>query len=84
MEKVDVDKTKALKECIICHYHYFLDKGFQFQPDFCNECHDALMMSVNFDENGADYQCIINRISKKEAIIRVKKMKCHKFFYHHI
>ena len=75
LEKVDVDKTKASKECFICHYHYFLDKGFKFQPDFCNGCHDALMMSVNLDENailnitGVDYQCIVNRISKEKAII---------------
>ena len=35
-EKVDVsvgnsvNKTSASKECIICHYWYFLDKGFTF------------------------------------------------------
>ena len=26
----------------------FLDKEFKFQPDVCNECHDVLMMSMNF------------------------------------
>ena len=25
-----IDKTSASKECIICHYWYFLDKGFKF------------------------------------------------------
>ena len=32
------------KECDIYHYCYFLDKGFKFQPDGCNRCHNLLMM----------------------------------------
>ena len=31
----------------ICHYWYFLNKGFKFQPNICNRCHDSLMMSIN-------------------------------------
>ena len=30
---IDVNKTSASKKCIICHYWYFLDKVFKFQPD---------------------------------------------------
>ena len=30
-ESIDVNKTSASKECNICHYFYFLDKGFKFQ-----------------------------------------------------
>ena len=41
-EGIGVNKTKTLKECIICHYMYFLDKGFKFQPDVCNGYHDVL------------------------------------------
>ena len=58
----------------ICHYWYFLDKGFKFQPHVCNGCHDLLMMPMNLSDiallntKGADYCCIISRISKKEAI----------------
>ena len=44
----DVNKTTASKECDICHYWYFLKKGFKFQPNVCNRCHDLLMMSMNF------------------------------------
>ena len=39
-EAVDVNRTSASKYCIICHYCYFLDKGFRFQPTVCNVCHD--------------------------------------------
>ena len=34
-EGTDV-KTSASKECDICHYWHFLNKGFKFQPIVCN------------------------------------------------
>ena len=36
-----INKTSESKEYDICHYWYFLDKGFKFQPDVCNGCHDV-------------------------------------------
>ena len=62
------------KECDICHYWYFLNKGSKFQPDVCNGCHDLWMMSMNLSNidilyiKGDDYHCIIKEISKIEAI----------------
>ena len=44
-ERIDIIKTKASKECNICHYWYFLDKEFKFQPNVCNGCH-VLMLSI--------------------------------------
>ena len=38
-EGIDVSKTIELKECNICHYRYFLNKDFKFQPNICNGCH---------------------------------------------
>ena len=35
---------KYIKECIICHYWYFLDRAFKFQLLVLNGCH-VLMMS---------------------------------------
>ena len=73
-EGIAVNKTSVSKECIICHYRYFLDKGFKFQPDPCNGCHDVLMMSMNLNDivilniRGIDYRCIINEISESEAV----------------
>ena len=46
-EGIDINKTSTSKKCDICHYWYFLDKKFNFQPDVCNRCHDVLMMSLN-------------------------------------
>ena len=31
-EEIGINKTSASKECDICHYWYFLNKGFKFEP----------------------------------------------------
>ena len=31
-EGIDVNITNASKECIICHYWYFLGRGFKYEP----------------------------------------------------
>ena len=35
-EGTDVNKTSASKECDVCHYWYFLNFSFKFQPNVCN------------------------------------------------
>ena len=73
-EGIDVNKTSASKECDVCHYWYFLNYSFKFQPNVCNRCHDLLIMSVNLSNiailniKGSDYHCIISLICKNEAI----------------
>ena len=73
-EGIDVNKASASKECEIYRYWYFLNKGFKFQPNVCNRCHELLMMSMNLNDitilniKSADYHSIISRISKIEAI----------------
>ena len=32
-EGIGVNKISESKECDICHYWYFLHKGFKFQPN---------------------------------------------------
>ena len=69
-EGIDVNKTSKSKRCGIRH---FFDKGFQFQPNVCNGCHDLLMMSMNLSDTAilnikrSDHRCNINGISKNEA-----------------
>ena len=73
-EGIDIDKTSPSKECDICHYWYFLNKGFKIQPNVCNRSHDLLMMSMNLNNfsilniRSADYCCIISGISKSGAM----------------
>ena len=86
-EGIDINKTSESKECNICYYWKFLDKGYKFQPDVCNGCHDVLMMSISLSSIAIlniysdDYHCIISGISKSEAIkllVWVKKVEHYK------
>ena len=62
---IDINKTSVSKECDICHFWYF-----NFQPNACNGCQDALMMSVNLNDiailniNGADYCLLLTGFAK--------------------
>ena len=47
---IDVNKTSASKECDICHYWFFLNYTFKFEPIVCNRCHDLLMISLNLSD----------------------------------
>ena len=73
-EGIDVNKASKSKECDICNYWYFIDKGPKFQSNVYNGCHDLLVMSVNLGNiailniKSADSWCIISRISKSETI----------------
>ena len=45
-EGIDVNKTNASKECDICHYCYFKDIGFKYEPYLCNGCHDLTQKAM--------------------------------------
>ena len=33
---------------MFCHYWYFKDIGYKFEPHVCNRCHDISMMVYEF------------------------------------
>ena len=41
-EGIDFKSNKSIK-WMICHYWYFKDIGFRYQPYVCNGCHDFSM-----------------------------------------
>ena len=60
-ERIDINKTSASKEYDICHYWYFKDVGYKFQPYVCNCCEIASMMAYEL---------------KIIAILNVKRVDC--------
>ena len=76
-EGIDINKTCKSKECMFCHYWYFKDVGYKFQPYLCNGCHAMSMMTYELktiailNANGADYRCILWDISRDEAVNRL-------------
>ena len=48
-EGIDVNKTNLSRECDICHYLYFKDVGFKYEPYLCNGCHDLMQNAMSFN-----------------------------------
>ena len=42
-EGIDLNKSDKQKECVICHYWYFEDIGYEDQIRVSNGCHDLAM-----------------------------------------
>ena len=77
LERIETNETNASKECMLCHYWYFKDVGFKFEPHVCNKYHDVLMTAYEIkniailNEKGVDFRCILWGISRDEAVIRL-------------
>ena len=69
-----INKTNASKDCDICHYWYFLDKNFNYEPYLCNGCHDLMQKAMNFNDvpivsmKVNDYRIHFWYMSKDDAI----------------
>ena len=44
-EGIDFHKTNKSKKCELCHYWFFKDIGFRFEPHVCDKCHDLLTIA---------------------------------------
>ena len=49
-EEIDVNKTSASKKCDTCHYWYFKDIGFNYEPYLCNSCKGLMQKAMSFND----------------------------------
>ena len=40
--------TRQIKECMLCHYWYFLHKNFRYGPYLCDGCYNMTQKSLDF------------------------------------
>ena len=79
LEGIDVNKTNASERCMLCHYWYFKNVGFKFEPHVSNKCHDLSMTAYELkiiailNVKRVDVRCILWGISKDEAVNRLDK-----------
>ena len=73
-EGIDFDTLDKSKECMICHYWYFKDICYKYEPYVCNRCHDLLMAVYDLKNfmilniKGVNYRCYVFNMSKNDAI----------------
>ena len=74
LQEIDINKTSASKECILCHYWYFKSISYKLEPNVCHKCHHVLMTAHKLkkiaipDVKGIDYRCILWGIHKNETV----------------
>ena len=74
LEGIYVNKTSVSKECDICHYWYFKDIGFKYEPYLCNGYHDLMQKAMSFNDaaivyvKGNAYRIHFWYMSKDDAI----------------
>ena len=74
LEEIDVNKTNASKECDICHYWYFKDIRFKYEPYFWNGCHDLMQKTMSSNDvvivyiKGSAYRIHFWYMSKDDPI----------------
>ena len=73
-EGIDLNKSNKSKECDICHYCYFSDKNFNYEPYLFNGFHDLMQKAMTFKDvaivsiKGNDYRIHFWYTSKDSAI----------------
>ena len=50
-EGIDINKTDASKEFMLCHYWYFKDVGYKFLLQVCNKCHNVFMTAYELKKH---------------------------------
>ena len=79
----DINKSNKLKECMICHYSFFKEIFYMFEPHVCDKCHDISMMAYQLrniailNVKGVDYRCLLCNITRNVTINRFKNSKLH-------
>ena len=80
-QKPDINKSNKSKECIICHYWYFKDIAYKFEPYVCNKCHDISMMTYELENiatlNVKDLhcRCVSRNLTRNDAVNRLNSSK---------
>ena len=75
LEGIDINTlSDKSRECNLCHYWYFVDKNFNYEPYLCNGCHELMIKAVSFNDvavasvKGIDYRIRFCFMSKNDAI----------------
>ena len=70
---IDVDMSNKSKECMLCHYWYFLHKNFRYGPYLCDGCYNIVQKCNKFKNiaivhvKKSGYRIYFLYMSKREA-----------------
>ena len=73
--------TLINEACMLCHYWYFLDTGYRYEPEVYISCIDISLMVYELKDIAilnikcVNYWCIIWNMSRIDAINRLNNSK---------
>ena len=75
LEGIDINTlSDKSRECNLCHYWYFVDKNFNYEPYLSNGCHELMIKAMSFNDLAVasvkeiDYRVRFCFMSKNNAI----------------
>ena len=75
-EQIDVSKGVDInksKECMFCHYLYYLDKDFTYGPYVCDGCYNIMQKPIDLKNiailhiKKSAYRIIFSDMTKREV-----------------
>ena len=57
---IDLKKSNKSKECMICHYRYFKDIGYKYEPVMVYDLDDLMILNIK----GVGYRSFVFNMSK--------------------
>ena len=72
-ENIDLNKTIKSKECMFCHYWYYLNKNFSYGRFTCDSCYNIAQKLLDFKDiaiiyvKKTAYRVYFKDISKNKA-----------------
>ena len=73
-EGINLNKTSASKECMLCHFWNYKNVGYKFERHVRNKCHDVLLTAYELKNiailnvRGVDNRYLLWGISKNDAV----------------
>ena len=70
LDGVDINNSK---ECMFCHYWYYLDKDFTYGPYICDGCYNIMQKSIDLKNiaiahiKKSVYRIYFSDMTKREA-----------------
>ena len=71
-EGIDLDKTNKSRECMSCHYCYYLNKNFSYGPFTFDGCYNLVQRSTDFKN------IVISHVKKSAYRVYFKDISKHK------
>ena len=72
-EGIDLNKTNKSKECMFCHYWYYLNKNFSYGPFTCDGCYDIVQRSTDFKNIASIYVKKLHTEFILKILVKIKQ-----------